>query len=158
MSRDPLDDPEPLIRRVYGYAAYRLGNGAEADDVTAETMERAVRYRKSFDPAKGRADDWVIGIARRCVDDALAARRAEPESAEEPADYELEADVVRRVTLMAAISQLSDRDRELIALRYGSDLSARQIARILGMRTNAVEVAVHRALSRLRPLLEENDM
>ena len=32
--RDPLADPEPLIRRVYAYVAYRLGEGAEAEDVT----------------------------------------------------------------------------------------------------------------------------
>jgi DNA-directed RNA polymerase specialized sigma24 family protein len=42
----------------------------------------------------------------------------------------------------------------LIALRYGADLSARRIGEILGLRTNAVEVALHRALLRLRDRLE----
>ena len=156
--RDPLHDPRSLIRRVYGYAAYRLGTGAEADDVTAQTMERAVRYRRSFDPDKGDPAEWIIGIARRCVEDALAARSLDARSPDEAADYELEADVLRRLTVTEALAILSDRDRELISLRYGSDLSARQIALLLGMRTNAVEVALHRALSRLRPLLDESDL
>jgi hypothetical protein len=39
-------------------------------------------------------------------------------------------------------------------LRYGADLTARQIAEILDMKTNAVEVALHRALRTLRKLLE----
>ena len=40
------------------------------------------------------------------------------------------------------------------ALRYGADLTAKQIAELLGQRTNAVEVALHRALGRLRTELE----
>jgi len=49
---------------------------------------------------------------------------------------------------------LGQRDRELIALRYGADLRARQIAPLLDLKTNAVEVALHRALARLRAVLE----
>jgi RNA polymerase sigma-70 factor (ECF subfamily) len=52
-----------------------------------------------------------------------------------------------------AVAALDDRDRELIALRYGADLTARQIAELLGARTNAIEVALHRALGRLRGIL-----
>jgi DNA-directed RNA polymerase specialized sigma24 family protein len=50
---------------------------------------------------------------------------------------------------------LDERDRELLALRYGADLKARQIAELLGERTNTIEVALHRALGRLRKLMEE---
>jgi DNA-directed RNA polymerase specialized sigma24 family protein len=41
-----------------------------------------------------------------------------------------------------------------VALRYGADLSARRIGELLDMQTNAVEVALHRALARLRSVLE----
>ena len=50
---------------------------------------------------------------------------------------------------------LGERDRELIALRYGADLTARQIGELVGLQTNAVEVALHRALQTLRGLLEQ---
>ena len=50
--RDPLANPEPLIRRVYSYVAYRVGDGPDAEDLTSETFERALRYRKSYDPGK----------------------------------------------------------------------------------------------------------
>jgi RNA polymerase sigma factor (sigma-70 family) len=62
---------------------------------------------------------------------------------------------VTRIALWQVAARLGERDRELLALRYGADLTARQIARHLDMRTNAVEVALHRALERLRVLLEE---
>lgn len=157
MARDPLADPGPLIRRVYAYVAYRLGDGAEAEDVTSETFERALRYRDSFDPKRGEPVSWLIGIARRCIEGS----RMRPESLEhtgDPADpLDVEAETVERLTLTQAVDRLDERDRELIALRYGSDLSARQIGELLELRTNAVEVALHRALARLRKLLEGED-
>ena len=65
MARDPLADPGPLIRRVYAYVAYRIGDGAEAEDITSEAFERALRYRDSYDPRRGEPVAWLIGIARR---------------------------------------------------------------------------------------------
>ncbi len=53
-----------------------------------------------------------------------------------------------QLDLRDAVGRLDDRDRELIALRFGADLSARQIAEVLELKTNAVEVALHRALAR----------
>ena len=50
---DPLANPEALIRRVYAYVAYRVGDGPDAEDLTSETFERALRYKKSYDSTKG---------------------------------------------------------------------------------------------------------
>jgi RNA polymerase sigma-70 factor, ECF subfamily len=157
MARDPLADPGPLIRRIYAYVAYRIGDGAEAEDVTSETFERALRYRDSYDPRRGEPVAWLIGIARRCIEGARL--RPEPVGTlEETADpIDVEGTTIERVTLAQTVERLDERDRELIALRYGSDLSARQIAELLELRTNAVEVALHRALARLRKLLEGED-
>jgi RNA polymerase sigma-70 factor, ECF subfamily len=146
--RDPLANPEPLIRRVYAYCAYRLGDGAEAEDATSDTFERALRYRSSFDSRRGTPDAWLIGIARRAVDDLLARRLTTLE--ELPEQEAPDRDPTLRLDLAHAVAQLDDRDRELVALRYGADMTARQIAELLGLRTNAVEVALHRALNRLR--------
>jgi DNA-directed RNA polymerase specialized sigma24 family protein len=58
------------------------------------------------------------------------------------------------LSIATALAQLSEQDQELIALRFGADLTAAQMAQILGSKTNAVEVALHRALARLRSILE----
>jgi RNA polymerase sigma factor (sigma-70 family) len=153
---DPLRDLEPLIRRVYAYAAYRLGDGPDAEDATSDAFERAVRYRSTYDRRKGEPVAWVLGIARRCVQDVAAVRSQHvSEQPEQPAPGDQEADAVRRLTLQAAVRELDERDRELIALRYGADLTARQIGELLGERTNTIEVALHRAVRRLRALLGE---
>ena len=156
---DPFDDPAPLVRRVYAFAAYRLGDGADAEDVTSETFERALRYRDSYDPKKGQPAAWLIGIARRCVDDRLRARAIEVVSGDEEVLDAGEAlgfaeASELRLDLGAAVAQLGPHDRELIAIRYGADLKAKDIAALLGERTNTVEVALHRALERLRGILE----
>jgi len=156
MSHDPLADPEPLIRRVYSYVAYRIGDGPDAEDVTSTTIERALRYRSSFDPRKGRPQSWLIGIARSCVDDFLRGRPLPAGDVGEPAaSNALESEALLRLSVGAAVAALGDLDRELIALRYGADLSTRQIAELLGLRTNTAAVALHRALGQLRRDLEE---
>ena len=154
---DPLKNPEPLIRRVYAYVAYRIGDGADAEDVTGDTFERALRYRKSFDASRGEPIAWLLGIARRCIDDFFSRRlEVVTETPPEPtAPGDLEEDTARRLRLATAMSGLAERERELIALRYGADLTARQIGEVLGLQTNAVEVALHRALGRLREAVED---
>ena len=79
------------------------------------------------------------------------------EAPETPTSGDLEEAVVRRMSLASAIEQLGDRDRELITLRYGADLSAAQIGALLDLRTNAVEVALHRALDRLRSTIDADE-
>jgi RNA polymerase sigma-70 factor (ECF subfamily) len=157
LRRDPLANPEPLIRRVYAYVAYRVGDGPDAEDLTSETFERAIRYRKSYDPRKGEPVAWLLGIAKRCVDGRGPRMELTSESVEERATGDLEEETIRRLTVAGAVATLDERDRELIALRYGADLTARQIAELLGARTNAIEVALHRALGRLRGTFEDEE-
>ena len=151
---DPLANPEPLIRRVYAYVAYRIGDGPDAEDVTSETFERALRYRDSYRSSKGEPVGWLIGIARRCIADAVKARLELIEAEDVVAEGDLAEDSALRLDVAAAVATLDERNRELIALRYGADLTAKQIATVLGVKTNAVEVALHRALGRLRAELE----
>ncbi len=152
---DPLRNPEPLIRRVYGYVAYRIGDGPDAEDLTSETFVRALRYRKSFDPQKGEPLAWLIGIARRLIEGRPPTLELAIEVPEQTDAGDLEEVTLRRLALSAAVSQLEPRDRDLIALRYGADLTARQIAEELDLKTNAVEVALHRAPGRLRATIGE---
>ena len=155
MPRDPLAHPESLIRTVYAYVAYRIGPGPDAEDITSEVLERALRYRSSFDPKRGEPAAWLIGIARRCVNGAASNPHRALDSLEEsaaPGDVADEA--ISRLSMAEAVARLSERDRELIALRYGADLSGREIGSLLDMSTNAVDVAMHRAVERLRVVLD----
>ena len=97
---NPLADPEPLIRRVYAYVAYRIGDGPDAEDVTSAVFERALRYRESYDRRKGSPLAWLVGIARREIDSALAGRlplHGDEAPVEPAAPGDLAEDSVRRL-------------------------------------------------------------
>ena len=172
MPVDPFADALQVLRRVYAFAAFRVGPGHDAEDITSETLTRAQRHRDQYDPSRGSPVIWMLGIARRVMADRARAERvpvsdgepwpggapvrrvelmAEPPEVEDP--VEIAERVTTRLTVREAVRALPDRDRELISLRYGADLSAAQIADLLGLRKNTVEVALHRALTRLRAVL-----
>ena len=155
MSGDPLAHPERLIRQVYAYVAYRIGAGSEAEDVTSETFERALRYRDSFDPRKGAPLAWLLGIARSTLAGRRVRVHAELDAEAAAGADEIEERVAARLDLQAALGLLEERDRELISLRYGADLSSKQIGELLGLAPGAVDVSLHRARSRLRAALGE---
>jgi RNA polymerase sigma-70 factor (ECF subfamily) len=155
--RDPLANPEPLIARVYAYCAYRLGQGPDAEDATSDVFERALRHRASYDPRKGTPLAWLLGIAHRSVSDVARARLPTVEQVPPDAETVPERDLALRLDLAEALARLDLHDRELIALRYGADLKARQIGELLQMRTHAVEMGLHRALGRLRGQLERDE-
>jgi RNA polymerase sigma-70 factor, ECF subfamily len=152
---DPLANPEPLLRRIYAYVAYRVDDPSEAEDITSETFERALRYRDGYDPRKGDPIAWLLGIARNCIYDALPRPRPQAPVDSAAGEVDVETDVVTKVMLEDALAALSTSDRELLALRYGADLRPREIARLLDRRTNAVDVALSRARARLAAALEQ---
>jgi RNA polymerase sigma-70 factor (ECF subfamily) len=57
---------------------------------------------------------------------------------------------VERADLHAALGQLNERDRQLLELRYGEDLTQAAIARRLGLPEGTVKVRLHRARDKLR--------
>jgi RNA polymerase sigma factor (sigma-70 family) len=155
VKRDPLANPEQLIRQVYSYVAYRIGAGAEAEDITSETFERALRYRDSFDSRRGTPIVWLLAIARR----ALAGRFGQLELALDDdckqAVPGFEDRAAERLDLESALADLSRRERELVSLRYGAGLSSKEIGSLLGLEPGTVDVSLHRAKARLRLLLGE---
>lgn len=155
---DALTDGE-VIRRLYAYVAFRIGDGPDAEDVVSDTIERALRYRRSYDAEKGEPIAWLVGIARG----RIAKLRSRPTAISlQPADAAadagtLETEIVERIALNSAVARLNPHGRELVALHYGADLTPRDIAQLLGATINSVEVALHRTRARLHALLEHEE-
>jgi RNA polymerase sigma-70 factor, ECF subfamily len=156
MPGDPLANPEALLRRVYAYVAYRVGDRSDAEDITSETFERALLYRDRYDHRKGEPIAWLLGIARNCIYNAQLRPRADVPGEPEPSSPGVDEEVVGRLTLTRAFNTLSGDDQELLALRYGADLEMRQIANLLDRRTNTIEVALSRARARLAGALSSD--
>ena len=148
------------IDRIYNYLIYRLGDAAVAQDVAAETFETAWKQRGRYDAAKGSAQAWLFGIARKRAGMYLRrhARRREvilSDSLSTPADSlgdQFDSKQFK-TALRNAIATLSERDQEIVSLKYGAGLTNRQIAKQLGLSESNVGTIVHRTVNHLRQLV-----
>lgn len=146
---------------LFGYLAYRTGDRALAEDLLADTFERALRARRRYDPTKASAKTWIYAIALNCLRDQRRRAQAEARAVERvgsgaaaEADDPAIGRIEDREQLDRALAALSDEERETVALRYGGDLSAPEIARVLGERLTTVEGRLYRALRKLRAELD----
>lgn len=146
---------EEYAQPLYGFLAYRTGDPALAEDLLADTFERALRARQRFDRRKASEKTWLYTIAlnllrdraRRSRTEARALERMPPEGATVP--DELTA-VERRDEIQRALLILSDEEREAIALRFGGDLTVPEIAELLDQPLPRIEGRVYRSLRKLR--------
>jgi RNA polymerase sigma-70 factor (ECF subfamily) len=152
---------------LFAFLRYRTGNTALAEDLLADTCERALRARRPFDPRKGSAKTWLYAIALNCLNDHVRRRAGEGralervaagpdfgsswelEEIDELVDRELD-DLDSHDLLNRGLAALSGEEREAVSLRYGAELTASEIAKLTGERSTTIESRVYRALSKLR--------
>ena len=149
--------------RLFAFLVYRTGNRAIAEDLLGDVFERAFRALARFDPRRGSETTWLYTIAvnrlrdhhrRAHVERAVLERVFAAETTiVEPADDA----IAERDWLMQALAVLNHRDREIIALRFGADLTAPQIARVIQEPLTTVEGRLFRALRRLSKVVYEHD-
>lgn len=148
-------------RQVYRYVCFRIDDEATAEDLTAEIFERAFKARNSFDPSRAAFTTWIGQIAHNHVTNYLMSQQRRRERETSLSEAELvsapdplpEAQVIARETIrrmLDCLKLLSDRDRQIIALRFGANTRNKVIAELLGMKEHSVSVIILRALERLR--------
>jgi RNA polymerase sigma factor (sigma-70 family) len=140
---------------LFGFLAYRTGDRAVAEDLLADTFERALRARNRFDRRKASEKTWLYTIALNLLRDQARRRASEaraleryPHEGAEPTDGLTQ--VEHRDEVQSALGILSDEEREAIALRFGADLTVPEIARLLDEPLPRVEGRVYRSLRKLR--------
>jgi RNA polymerase sigma-70 factor (ECF subfamily) len=144
------------LPRVYNFLRYRLGNETLAQDLTSRTFEKAWRDRHRYRRDIAKFSTWLLQIARNVVVDyyrthhehaplEAAAQVAAEGTPEEEA-------VIRsnfqRLSLLTA--QLAERDRDLLALKYGAGATNRAISELTGLSESNVGTILHRAVEILR--------
>ncbi|MGW7286601.1 RNA polymerase sigma factor [Streptomyces sp. NPDC054847] len=148
---------------VHTMATRSLGDAKEAEDVTQQVFLAAWRGRAGFRPERGPLGAWLVGITRRKVIDALAARTrrariagaaAAGMPAAEPRETTPEA-VLDRVLVADELRRLPPAQREILALAFYGDLTQVQIARRTGMPLGTVKSHARRGMHLLRRRVEE---
>lgn len=158
-----LDEWEPLVAGVLARMRVR-----EADEVMSRVFHKALRALPEF-RGESRLSTWLYRIAWR-----EGVRQVERERKHDERTVPLEiaihktdgtedqlATLERQETantVHAALARLNDRDRDVLALRYLEELPFALVADRLGIAETAAKVRCHRALSRLRIVLEDTDV
>jgi RNA polymerase sigma factor (sigma-70 family) len=148
------------VWQVYAFLAYRCANRTDAEDLTQMTFERALRAWHRYDERRASLLTWLLTIARNLLIDFYRADRSggneplEALGAREPSGEETY-DLGIAPELAAALEELTGRDREVVALRFGGDLTGPEIADMLDLSLANVQQILSRSLRRLRSSLEQ---
>ncbi len=147
---------ETHLDDVYGYLAWFTGDRFAAEDLTAETFERALRLWHRFDPSRGSARTWLCQVARTVALDHFRSERrrtrreqiaAVPERVDEEYSYGLSP------ALEQALARLTAGEREVVALRVVLDLDAVTASRVLSISPSNCTTRLNRALKKLEEAL-----
>lgn len=150
---------DAYARLVYRYHYSRVGNQADAEDLTSQTfmavLEALPRYQH-----RGRFTAWIFQIARNKAMDHFRRNHRVSEMSESLADT-VQAAALEAVDqhewrdhLKALLRKLDDDERELLRLRFTAELSFVQIGQMLGRTEDAVRKSIRRILDRLAVQME----
>jgi RNA polymerase sigma factor (sigma-70 family) len=145
---------------VYRYLVYLTGDRSAAEDLAAETFEKALRSWRRFDPRRGAPRAWLCRIAHSAAVDWFRAearrRRREETWSRDLSDVD-EAVFAEGLSpaLEQALGALSPAEREVVALRVLLELDGPSAARVLGISPTACSTRLSRALRRLEEAMDD---
>jgi RNA polymerase sigma factor (sigma-70 family) len=148
------------VTPIWRYVRARVPSDSDAEDVTSEVFTAAMRSWSGFDPARGSVGGWLVGIARHAVADWWRRTGREfPYPDVDPAqqaDDDPEGAALRRDgadEVRRHLGRLTPKEREAVALRFGTELTSEQIGAALGISATAARMLVYRAVGKLREVM-----
>ena len=150
--------------KVFNYFRYSGLDDDTAEELAATTFEKAWRARKKYDPEKSAITTWLTTIAKNTLIDYYRTKKTtypidtleqkqESGSQEHNLEQKIqETEIFEKLRWL--LFQLPDRERELIALKYGTGLTNRDIAKLTGLTESNIGTILHRVISFLRSSME----
>ena len=157
---------ELYVERIYNYVYYRVGNEADAEDLTSKIFYRALQHIGRYEDKGVPFSAWLYRIARNLVAnwyrdqsrrtiislDDIAQWQFSGEGPELSAEWE-----ENQEALLAAIRRLPTERQEMLILKFVDRQSNAEIGRIMGRSEGAIKSLYHRTLLSLREELAQLD-
>jgi RNA polymerase sigma-70 factor (ECF subfamily) len=154
---------ENNFERVYAYVVRRLGDRAEAEDLTSEVFHHALSNLQRFEWRGIPFAAWLFRIAGNLISDRWQ-RKSREDVADDPEQIEFAPasaaefeEVERRATLFRLVDTLPAEQRRVVVLRFVEQKSIKEVAREIRKSVGAVKQLQFRAISSLRARLEGAD-
>lgn len=147
--------------RIYAYIYRRVGDAHLAEDLTGDVFVRVIQAVQAERLWHTSFQAWLYRIAHNLVVDYYRRRPPVTEleldeqlvtAEDDPASAVAER--LSQRSLRAAVSRLTSDQQQVLALRFGEGMKAREAADVMNKSTGAIEALQHRALATLRRVLE----
>ena len=151
--------------RVYAYIRARVHDEAQADDICCEVWQNVFEKQNSFDTSKGNLEQWLFTIARNKVNSHFRLYHIKnffsfggkeevlPSAEEKPLDKLGREEDIKQ--LYTALKVLNEKERDLVSLKFFSSLNNREIATATSLSESNVGTLIHRAMQKLKAVLED---
>lgn len=155
-------------RRVFALARSRCHDDDLAEEITQSVFVTVAGKLSGGEYAeRGRFESWLFRIAINRVRDEIRRQRRQAD----PADPATLAEIAGRngrlpaaedgeerfAAMRRALARLGENDQEVIHLRHHAQMSFKQIAELLGEPVGTLLARHHRALRKLRQMIQEDD-
>lgn len=154
---------ETYYKKVYNFIYYRVNNHYTAEDLTSQVFEKVMLKINTYNENKSPFEVWLFAIARNIVNDYfrnlqkhkffsidaiknLISKKKTPEDIVEIAET--------NDKLSDALKILNERERNIVALKFGADLKNVEIAKVLDLTESNVGVILFRTMKKLKKELE----
>ena len=164
MENGDAEAVEELIEMFYAeilrYCTFHVPNRSLAEDAAQETFLKVIRFHDRYTSGRGKFKPFLYQIAANtCIDIARRTR---------PSDVSLEQlakefscaekgyeDACSDLSFRQLTAGLPDELRELVLLRYGQDLTMREIAQVVDLPLRTVQSRLRAALKKLKEAYRE---
>jgi len=151
-------------KNVYNYIAFRINNHFDTEELTSTVFENAMRRLHTYKPMMAPVEAWLIGIAKNVVTDYLRQKRhvlLVPlddviglfASQRQPEEVAVEKE--ENALLIRAMARLKDKERQVLSMKFATDLKNYEIAEVMRISESNVGVITYRAIRKLRKILGE---
>ena len=152
-------------KNVYRYILFRINHHHDAEDLANNVFVKAIRYQKNFNPRYS-MEAWLIGIAKNTVTDyqrknmglnfvPLESAARLNSTGSQPEEIAVANEEAKQ--LVAAMAKLKDKERQILSMKFATDLKHKEIANVLGISEVNARVSAHLALNKLKKYMEESN-
>lgn len=158
---------EDYHKKVYSYFYYRIKNQSVAEDLTSQVFEKVIKNRTSYSNEKAPIEVWLFTIARNSLNNYFREQKKHQfapletimeliSNRQTPEEYIVTDE--RNSKLRQSLNRLNEREKNIIALKFGVELTNREIAQIVELSETNVGSILYRSMKKLKKEMEKEDV